>query len=516
MTITLRDQQSRDAASLPLPGKRQAVGRNLLLSSLGMALPVIASLLALPVTVQGLGAARFGVLSLLLGVFAYISLLDLGLGTAVSYRVAHMIHEAADAARVRATVRSATIAALVTGALAATAFSLSARWLCTVILGSDFAHLAEATDCLRMLAASLPLVFVAAVFSGVLIAHEAFGPLNRTRVPFGVLIAIAPALAAVCGADLVVAAELLLAIRVGVAAIQARQCARVLPALWRPAPGGSFRLDLLTLLRFGGWTTVSSMVGPVMVYMDRFYLAAATSPSQVAGYVATYELASKLLLPPALVVQIFFPLLIGARVRDVAESEQLFSRLASGVALLCFLPAALLAATAPELLGRWLPAVASSESTAALQILCGGALINCVSQVFVLQVQSLGRTKAIAVAHLAQLPVYLLLLWWSAVHFGLVGVALAWSLRTAADAILFCGMAASTVGAQARTRLWRTLVVTLALSLILAGLTQVGSVASRALTLAVPLVFLLIWGKRLLPWPKDAGLASLVRRGTSA
>jgi O-antigen/teichoic acid export membrane protein len=175
----------------------------------------------------------------------------------------------------------------------------------------------------------------------------------------------------------------------------------------------------------------------------------------------------------------------------------------------------LLAATAPELLATWLQAVASPGTAAALQILCGGALVNCLSQVFFLQVQSLGRTKAIATVHLAQLPAYLLLLWFAAQQYGLVGVAIAWSLRTAADAILFCGMAASTVGAAARARLWRTLLATLAFGVALAGLSQIASLLARCLVLAVPLGALLVGAQRLLPLVKSAVRDALARRGTS-
>lgn len=481
-----------------------------------MALPVLAALFALPATVQGFGAARFGVLSLLLGVFAYVSLLDLGLGSAVGYRVAHLLHERADAGRVRATVQTAAIAAFAAGALVATVCWLLAPALCGLMLRADSAQLPEATASLRWLAVSLPFVFVGAVLSGVLIAHEAFDKLNRTRVPFGVLVALAPALVAMRGEQLPAAALLLLALRIAVVAIQAPQCAHLVPGLWRNRPAASWREHLDPLLRFGGWATISSMVGPVMVYMDRFYLAAATSPREVAEYVATYELASKLLLPAALVVQVFFPLLIGARVRALVEGELLLTRLAAGVALGCALPAALLAATAPELLAHWLQAVASPGSAAALQILCGGALVNCLSQVFFLQVQSLGRTKAIATVHVAQLPAYLVLLWFAAQQYGLVGVAIAWSLRTAVDAILFCGMAASTVGAAARARLWRTLLATLALGVALAAVSQVTSLVLRCLVLSVPLVVLLAGAHGLLPLAKAAVRDALGRRGTSA
>src|ERR1700723_1921283 len=56
------------------------------------------------------------------------------------------------------------------------------------------------------------------------------------------------------------------------------------------------------LLRFGGWMTVSNIVGPLMVTLDRFLIAGLISVTAVAYYATPYELVTKLLLVPVAVV----------------------------------------------------------------------------------------------------------------------------------------------------------------------------------------------------------------------
>ncbi|WP_419776316.1 oligosaccharide flippase family protein, partial [Lactobacillus helveticus] len=52
------------------------------------------------------------------------------------------------------------------------------------------------------------------------------------------------------------------------------------------------------LLRMGSWMTVSNIVGPVMVYSDRFLIGALVSMTAVSYYVTPYEVVTKLLIVP--------------------------------------------------------------------------------------------------------------------------------------------------------------------------------------------------------------------------
>jgi O-antigen/teichoic acid export membrane protein len=53
--------------------------------------------------------------------------------------------------------------------------------------------------------------------------------------------------------------------------------------------------------------TVSNVVSPLMVYVDRFLIGAFLSISAVAYYVTPHEVVTKLLVLPGAVAAVFFP-----------------------------------------------------------------------------------------------------------------------------------------------------------------------------------------------------------------
>jgi O-antigen/teichoic acid export membrane protein len=292
----------------------------------------------------------------------------------------------------------------------------------------------------------------------------------------------------------VLAASLLLMVRLGIVAAHGYQCRSLLPALWR-RPFAPLSVPILkTLVRFGGWLTLSNIVGPFMVYMDRFYLGAIHSAEEVARYVTPYELATKLSLLPAAVLPVLFPLLVAGWVRPTEASGQLPVKTAAWMGLGCALPAAMLAALAPEIMRIWLAGSLAADSAVVLQILAGAVLVNCVAQVFFIQVQSTGRTDLIARIHIAELLGYAALLWSLTDRFGIVGVALAWAIRVAVDAALFCQVAASVLSRSQRRMSWIILGATLAFGCALASLGWIESLALRMLALLPPIV--LAWAVR--------------------
>jgi O-antigen/teichoic acid export membrane protein len=75
-------------------------------------------------------------------------------------------------------------------------------------------------------------------------------------------------------------------------------------APWRPRLR---REGLRSMLGFGGWVTVSSVVSPLIQYLDRFLVAGILSMTAVTFYAAPYEVASRLLLIPLSVVMTLYP-----------------------------------------------------------------------------------------------------------------------------------------------------------------------------------------------------------------
>src|SRR5690606_38727139 len=79
---------------------------------------------------------------------------------------------------------------------------------------------------------------------------------------------------------------------------------RAVPALARPTfASGALR----RFTAFGGWTSLSGVLAPLLIYLDRLLLGALVSMAAVAYYAAPYEVVARLLIVPASIVAALFP-----------------------------------------------------------------------------------------------------------------------------------------------------------------------------------------------------------------
>ncbi|MEW6406582.1 MAG: oligosaccharide flippase family protein, partial [Chloroflexota bacterium] len=190
------------------------------------------------------------------------------------------------------------------------------------------------------------------------------------------------------------------------------------------------------LIRFGSWMTVTNIVGPLMVYLDRFLIGAMISVTAVAYYATPYEVVTKLWLIPGALVGVLFPAFAASFVQDRNRTALIFGRGVKYVFLSLFPIILLIVTLAHEGLDLWLGAEFAQNSTRVLQWLAVGVFINSLAQIPFALIQGAGRPDLTAKLHLIELPFYLLAVWWLISAYGIEGAAIAWVVRVAVDAIL--------------------------------------------------------------------------------
>jgi O-antigen/teichoic acid export membrane protein len=89
----------------------------------------------------------------------------------------------------------------------------------------------------------------------------------------------------------------------------------------------------------------------------------------------------------------------------------------------------------------WLGEEFFRNSTPVLQLLAVGVLFNFLAQIPASALQALGRPDLTAKLNIIELPVYLVALFLLLPTMGIVGAALAWTLRVAVDCILHYALA---------------------------------------------------------------------------
>ncbi|PWU17262.1 MAG: hypothetical protein C5B49_09270, partial [Bdellovibrio sp.] len=192
---------------------------------------------------------------------------------------------------------------------------------------------------------------------------------------------------------------------------------------------------LRPLFSHGGWITVSNVVGPIMVYFDRFILSSFVTMTLVAFYTTPYEVLTKLWIIPLAVSAAAFPLMAAATDKP-AELTAVYSRSLRYTLLVTWPAVTVIFLLAPWGLLHWLGPEFATHSGAIARILVIGIFVNCLAMMPAALLQATRRAKWLGFTHLAELPFYLAAVVGAAKFFGVEGVALVWTLRAAADAVI--------------------------------------------------------------------------------
>jgi O-antigen/teichoic acid export membrane protein len=445
--------------------------------------------------VRALGTDRFGILTLAWALIGYFSLFDFGLGRALTKVVAERTGQGRDD-EVPGVVWTATWMMAALGIVAAGMMAVCCPWLVRDVLKVPRNLQQETLHALLVLAGAIPIVTTYTGLRGVLEAWLRFDLTSAVRIPMGVLTFVGPLAVLPFSHSVFSVVAVLAAARALGCVLQLLLCIRTVPGLrgtWRPQMSA-----VPPLLRFGSWMTVSNVISPLMVSVDRFVIGAIISVTAVAYYATPYEAVTKLLLIPAALVGVLFPAFSRSSAEGGAHTSQLFRRGVKVLVLALFPLCLLTVVFSREALTIWLGSDFSAQSGLVLQLLAIGVFVNGLASVPFALVQGIGRPDVTAKLHLLEFPIYLLLLWWLVVGYGIVGAAIAWVLRMAVDAALLFVVSERTFEDRGPTD--RPLIAGLTTSLaLLAMVTEHLSVLSKAVatTLAL-LVFVWIAWSRVL------------------
>ena len=469
----------------------RVLARNTLWNVSGQVIPMIAAVVAIPILIRHLGAPRFGVLTLGWAAIGYFSLFDLGLSRALTHAVATRI--AADDAEeeLSAVTWTALWLMLALGVVGGLLLAALTPAIVRIGIEAEPRILDETRMSFFLLAASLPWVVTTAGLRGLLEAHQDFGLVTALRLPLAILTYLGPLLVLPFSSSLVPVIGVLVAVRGATWAAHLIVCLRRYAYLRR---GITLRRHaIVPLLRYGGWMTVSNVVSPLMVYVDRFFVAAILPLAAVAHYVTPYELVTKVSVLPQAIVGAHFPAFASTFARDKARTGVLFSRSLRAILLLMSPLLLVVVLFAREGLTAWVGVDLASASAPVLQLLAAGIFVNSLAQAPFAMVQGTGRPDLTGRLHLVELPFYLASLYWLGHRFGIVGVAMAWSLRALIDAVALLFLAQRQVPGAA-LRIGSTSLVALLVLLVFGAAALLGTLSAKLTFLLVALLALALLG----------------------
>ena len=406
----------------------------------GLGLPLVIAVVTVPHLLEALGNQRFGLLALAWGLIGYAGALDLGIGRATTQRISALRdgHGEGDVPHVLAT---ATRLTLLTGGVAMLLIGLAAWLGAGELAHADEVPFAEMQAAIFLLALALPMQAVSATYRGVSEAYLSFRNINVLRIGLGAANFGLPYLISLYSTrvDFLVASLVISrALALWFFRVFALQCMSVN----NPKIRGNYSSTIARqLFEFGGWYTVSSILSPLMVQADRFFIAALIGASAVTVYVIPYEMAVQALILSSAVTTVAFPAISRLLVVDHNGAMLLFRRWLYRIAVIMVAAMGFLALILPDLLSLWLHRPADPISVAVGRILCVGVVANAIGAMFFALLHARGRTKATALLHLVEFPVFIGLLVTLIRVFGVQGAAMAWALRVLFDAVGLAVMA---------------------------------------------------------------------------
>jgi O-antigen/teichoic acid export membrane protein len=408
----------------------------------GHTLPLVFAIFAVPVLTRQLGIDRFGVLALAWTVIGYFSLFDLGLGRALTKLVSEKLG-AKEPGQIPEIVRTALVLMLMLGIVGMVSAAALSPWLVYTALNVPEGIKEETLSSFYLLSFSIPIVILTAGLRGILEAYQKFEVVNIIRGTLGAFTFFGPLLVLPFSHSLIPVVAVLLAGRIVALLIHFSLCWATLPST-----GGQRFFDgalARPLVRQGSWMTVSNVIGPLMVYVDRFLIGVFVSMAAVAYYVTPYEVVTKLWVIPGALAAVLFPTFAAQLSGDQWRTVRLYSGALKSL-LIMILPLCLVMVTfAGEGFELWLGSEFAMHSTSVLQWLTVGVFVNSIAQIPFALVQSAGRADVTARLHLLELPFYLLLLWVLLKEFGVAGAAAAWALRATLDMLLLLRLAKNLV-----------------------------------------------------------------------
>lgn len=393
-------------------------------SLLSVIIPAILAIPVFSIIAKQVGLELFGIYTLSFAIIGYASIFDLGLSRALTREIAmnignnDIIKQETNTAFTLIVILSVIAGVLVfaTSSMLVSLIGVSAKYYHDVLVG------------IKWLSASLIMLLINNIWWAYFEGFSQFKTLSIVKICANVLIIILPCLAMQLSPTFTM---LMLGL------FFARLIVLIGSYFWL---NKHFKIALtyhkdsaIRLFNFGGWFTVSTVIGPIMVYFDRFMLSYMLGAKSVAFYTAPSELVVRMLSLPSAVGRTLF-----ARLSNTPKGNEhiIYWLSMASLGLMTIIIAAPLFIFAEPLLVLWLGEAFRDEPAKVFRILLIGFVINSIAQIPFANLQAKGQAKLIAMLHCAETFPYLILLYILTSKYGLIGVAWSWTLRTLVDTLI--------------------------------------------------------------------------------
>lgn len=396
--------------------------KNIFFSSLGVTVPALIFVITTPLIINNFGIERFGYISLFWVLLSVSSILDLGASRALTNFVAKNLNKKEELETIWSIILLLIIFSFVLFCIL--------YYLFKYILAISH-HIPEnlidelEQACIYILLA-IPTVIIYSALRGVFEGEANFKLSSFTKVLIGLLMVLPLAFVSKESATLLFAAQVALFARaVGLVVLFYNYLQKYKPKIVH------FNFRAIEILKFGAQVSVSTISSSALVYSDRFIASLILSPKDFGIYSLCAELVMRFLFIPGAISNVSYQ-----SFSNCVQPEKVKKVITKCVQLLTIsmVPTCLiLMLYGNDVLYIWASVSVPESLHYIFAILSLGLLFNSFGHVPYAYLQATGNVGFTAKLHFIELIVFLPLMYFMCLKFGVLGLLISWLTRVTFD-----------------------------------------------------------------------------------
>jgi O-antigen/teichoic acid export membrane protein len=410
-----------------------SIARNTLITIGGTAASIAVTLVTVPLYIKAIGLERYGVLAVVWTILAYFGLVELGVSGAMVQRLARGMLSPRQ--RITLYWTGFTMNALM-GLIGGALLWLSFNALMTMMSFSTVEVEIEIRSAGVLVAALIVVMTLRSVNNSVLYGAERFVTATVLSTLETVASAIAPlAVAIFASANIYCLIAAILAVRT---LFLVASFVVMIPSL----PG--FRLarghmsQARDLLSIGFWFWLAGLIAPLMTYFDRFLIGSVVGVAQLPYYSVPQTILQQSSHIPRALGSVLFPRF--SAMKDDATAAKLAIKAMEAMSFAVTPISVILILTVQPMLATWLSEDFAEKSYVVAVVLMFSLLPSAISRVIASQLNGRNRPDLVVKVLLVEIVPYGIGLYVLSRSFGLLGVAIMWTLRVTVDTLLLAWM----------------------------------------------------------------------------
>jgi len=411
--------------------KKVKIGRSSFINLIGHAIPFIAAVIAIPLLIKSMGEELFGALTIILAIMGVFSIFDFGIGRTVTKLISERL-----GSRKISDIKEILNLSIYLNIIISLVGVLVVIFGINYIIEDSWAGLSkyEINIIRNLMAIAIPVVILNGTFRGVLEAFGYFDTIAIIRSVTGTMVMILPFLVWTHTLSFIYSIGVIVCVR-GIELIT--YCLFVNYKLINiDLKLKSTVKHLRDIASFAGWMSISNILSSITLYFDRFILNATVSLSSVAYYVTPFEMLNRLTIIPGAIAGVLFPELTYLKEKDKEKFQYMYIHSIKIIYIITWLLFMIIILFANNILSIWVGDEFANNSATVMQLIALGMFVNCNAYVPYALIQASGRPDLTAKLSIFETIIFPIAIYYTAVGYGINGVALVFAVRGAVNTLL--------------------------------------------------------------------------------